>query len=299
MTMSGGTIAITLGLLTKLQTEDQIAFVICHEMAHHYGRHQENRFLEIARLNYDKEVRHEMRSISRSEYGAITKSTALGMKLGVSVMQHSRDKEYEADSVGLQMYLNAGYNKNEVIALLNVLDSVDYEKQKAVDPKKYFNFADYPFKDKWLSYDSTADSFERDEHAISDSLRTHPDCKKRIVAVQRQLRDNNVTATTTQWPVALREGSRFELVASAFHYGRYSFAIFNALQLLEEYPDNAWLHDIVAKSFVHVHRLQKAHEANDALPLPAPYYDGNYNHFLAFMHNLRLIEMENISVRYK
>jgi Zn-dependent protease with chaperone function len=299
-TMAGGTIFISLGLVTQLETEDQVAFVICHEMAHHYSRHQEMQLLEIARLHNDKTVRQQRRSITSSEYGVITKANELGLKLELSITQHSRNKEYEADSLGLQLYLNAGYSPSQSLRLLELLDSVDYQSQRAIDLRKHFSFTEYPFKDKWLVYDSTADGFERDTHEISDSLRTHPDCQKRIAALERQLKGKDkYTGIEKSWPDTLREAGKFELVSSAFHYGQYSLAIFNALLLLEDYPDNAWLHGIVAQSLCQVHRLQKVHQANTALPLPAPYYDANYNHFLAFMHNMRLTELESIAIAYQ
>jgi Zn-dependent protease with chaperone function len=299
VTMSGGTVAITLGLLARLQSEDQLAFAICHELAHHYNRHQEIRVLEIARLNYDKALRRELNSIARSDYGGVTKATDLGLKLGLSITQHSRDKEFEADSVGLKLYLNAGFHSSEAVRLLEVLDSVDSDQEKMIDVKKYFNFTEYPFKDRWLAYDSTADGFERDDHEISDSLRTHPDCKKRIAALQRQLRFNDkVGAAVTEWPATFRKSSEFEMVASAFHYDRYALSAFKALTMLEEYPDNQWLHDIVGNSLNKIYKLQKDHQASRALPLPAPYYKPGYNHFIAFIHNLRLTEVESISRYY-
>lgn len=299
-TTAGGTIAITLGLVNRLQTEDQMAFTICHEMAHHYGRHMEQRILEQAKLNYDKDIRKQLRSIARSEYGVVSKTGALSRKLGMSVRQHSRDKEYEADSVGLQLYLKSGYDPREAIRLLQVLDSSNYTSQASIDVKKHFNSEPYTFKDKWLAYDSTADGFQREDVVISDSLLTHPDCKKRIIALQRQLREgNNQDVSPKPWPNEVRSASKFELVESAFHYSQYSLAAFKALSLLDEYPDNEWLHGIVSKSLINICALQKAHQASRALPLPAPYYSASYNRFLAFLHNLRLSEMEMIASNYK
>src|SRR5687768_3475380 len=51
-----GTVCLMLGLLERLETEDQVAYILCHELAHYYARHAERSFAERAALNYDKEL---------------------------------------------------------------------------------------------------------------------------------------------------------------------------------------------------------------------------------------------------
>jgi Zn-dependent protease with chaperone function len=34
-----GTIGVTLGLLARMENEDEVAFVLCHELAHYYSNH--------------------------------------------------------------------------------------------------------------------------------------------------------------------------------------------------------------------------------------------------------------------
>jgi predicted Zn-dependent protease len=110
MSYGEGTIAFTLGLLSRMENEAQIAFVLCHELAHYHARHSDIKALELAQLNYNKEIKKKIKSISKSDYGKYTKYTQLVSTLGLSVTRHSREKEFEADSLALLFYLNTSYD---------------------------------------------------------------------------------------------------------------------------------------------------------------------------------------------
>lgn len=299
MSFGEGTIGFTLGLLSKLETEDQIAFVLCHELAHYQARHSDTKLMEFATLNYDKDIRKKLRAIKRSEYGSFTKFKEIANSLHLSMAKHSRDKEFEADSIALLLYVNTQYDLHEPLRALALLDSADVNPfQENIDLKKYFAFAEYPFKDHWLTYEQAVNLHQTSEE--NDSLQTHPQCKARMLATARQL--SSFKKTGSKHVIAhknlMREKSYFEIIESAYHFRSYGRALFNALLIANRYPQNIYTHAMIGKCLFQLYVHQKNHELGKVLVLPDPRFDDNYNRFLTFIHSLRLMELASLSYHY-
>jgi predicted Zn-dependent protease len=297
MSFGDGVIGFTLGLLARLETEDQIAFVICHELAHYSAKHTEAKTRNYARLNFDKEVKKKIKAIERSEYNKYSKLNQLGMTLGQFIGRHSREKELEADSLALQFFLKASFDQKASIRTLEILDSADISLYTDHIPfKKHFDTKQYPFKEEWLAFPPSEMVYA--QHLKNDSLRTHPSCEKRIAATKRQLSRATGLADANENPNKLRAESEFEILASAFHFNAFGRALFLSLQLLAKYPNNAYLHSRVIECLREIYVFQKKHELSQVVSLMDPDYDENYNQFLRFVHNLRLSEIISLAYAY-
>jgi hypothetical protein len=78
-----GTLCIMLGLLSRLESEDQIAFVLCHELAHHHTNHSLRRMQQLAQLN-DKDLKKKIDAIAASR----TPRSAASFLYGRAVSLH-------------------------------------------------------------------------------------------------------------------------------------------------------------------------------------------------------------------
>jgi predicted Zn-dependent protease len=88
-----GIILINMGLFNRLQNESQLAFVICHEIAHQYLKHSENTITNyVARLN-SKEVQHELKSIKNSKYRRNQPLEELTNSITYDTRRHVRQNE--------------------------------------------------------------------------------------------------------------------------------------------------------------------------------------------------------------
>jgi predicted Zn-dependent protease len=296
MSYGEGTIAFTLGLLSRMETEAQIAYVLCHELAHYHSRHSDIKMTKFARLNYDKQLKRQVKAISKSEYGQYTKFTQLMRSLDISITRHSRENEFEADSIALLYYLNTTYDTHAPIRTLQILDSADVSPyQKNIDLKKYFDFENYRFKEHWISY---TPSTTWHASAENDSLHTHPSCARRIIALQRQLKLQKQKDQQPAKTNAMRTRSEFEQAASAFHFKSYGKALFKSMILSERYPDNAYAHAMIGQSLYQLYLHQKNHELGKVLALPDPRFDENYDRVLSFLHALRLLELASLAYQY-
>jgi predicted Zn-dependent protease len=303
MSFGEGTIGFTLGLLQRMETEAQLAYVLCHELAHLHTRHADTATLRVAQLKYDKEIAKKVREIEKNDYKKYTKYSKLATTLAVSITRHGRDKEFEADSVGLQYYLHTDYDLTAPVRVLEILEKADLAYDStALDLKSTFTFPTYPFKDQWLTYERSTRWYASDDTA--DSLRTHPSCDKRLVAIKRQL----ATAPTggSRKPAdyqrtriqELRTVAQFEIAASAYHYRDYGRCLFNSLLLARQYPENTYVQGLIGQSLYKLYQYQKAHDLGRVLSTPFARYPENYDRYLTFLHGLRLMELASITYHY-
>jgi hypothetical protein len=300
MSFGEGTLGITLGLLSKLETDAQVAFVLCHEMAHFHADHSGKQFRNFARLNYDKDVKKKIDEVRKSEYNRYSRLKEIFKGVNFSITHHSRGKEFEADSIGFSYFIKTSFNPTGAMGVMNILDSVDFNRdERPIDFKKYFNFKPYPFKPTWAAYAKSTTWHV--SHETVDSLRTHPQCKKRMAALDRQW--SRVNRPTGKDFVAngiqfFGPMSHFEAVESLHHFKEYGKSVFVALQLLEKYPNNIYLQAMVGRGLYQLYMAQKNHEFGKVAELPDPVFSDSYDRYLTFIHKLRLIELSALSYYY-
>ena len=297
-----GTIAIMLGLIERLETEDQVAFILCHEFAHYYAQHAERNFAEMAALNYDKELKRKISEIKRGPYGTYGKLKALFNSLDLSLSRHNRRSEMEADSLGLVYYLRTGYERQAPLRVMQILQGADkglYSDN--IDFRKHFSFEAFPFKESWIAYEKSNIIYASLNDDQTDTLKTHPNTRKRFERLRLQLGITELDSAALKHgkPItALSELASFEVISSYYHFKQYGKALFYSLLLTEIFPSDPYPRAIVAKSLYQLHKSQKEHNLDEVLELPDPRFDENYNRFLHFVNNLRLHELANLAYEY-
>jgi hypothetical protein len=214
--------------------------------------------------------------------------------------KHSRVKEFEADSVGLKIFLNSQYvDLTAPVRTMQILDSVDHEIYRAnLNFKKYFDYKEFPFKASWENYKKPDMWHVRKDD--SDTARTHPSCKKRGVALMRQLRVDLHGPVYNQRGdfEHIRRQAKIDQIESSYHFKKYGRALFDAMVLSEQYPDDAWLHAMIGKCLYQLYQHQANHELGKVLELPGKDHEENYDRFLTFIHQLRLSELESLAYYY-
>lgn len=295
-----GTIMLSLSLLSRLENDAQVAFVLSHELAHYYREHTKTAIIRFAQLNFDRDVNKEVRNIRNNQYGQYTRIRELMTGLELSISKHSRTHELEADSVGLSLFLNSPYaDAVAPVRTMEILDSIDRPVfSDLLDLKKYFDFKEYPFKETWSVYKKSDTWYYRAE--ISDTLQTHPGCKRRAIALEKQLQNNSGQRKNlaTEEFENIRLQAMIDIIESNYHFNQYGKALFEAMVLAEKFPDNAYLHAMIGKCLYQLYVHQKNHQLGEVLELPDPGFPENYDRLLTFVHNLRLTDIEKIAYYY-
>jgi predicted Zn-dependent protease len=113
--LPGGQIFITEALLRLLESEDELAGVLGHEVGHVLARHSAE---HLAKQQLTQSI------IGAVAIGSGSYETAQLAQLAGSLvnMKHGRDDELESDSLGLRLMREAGYDPRAMISVMQKLE---------------------------------------------------------------------------------------------------------------------------------------------------------------------------------
>lgn len=109
--LPGGQIFITYALFSKLDTEDQLAGILGHEIGHVLGRHSAERIAES----------EFWQTLST---GASVGADMGGVVSGIgqqTLLTNGRGDELESDDLGILFMINAGYEPEAMIGVMEIL----------------------------------------------------------------------------------------------------------------------------------------------------------------------------------
>jgi len=120
--LPGGPVFITRGLLLELENESQLVGVLGHELGHINARHHA-RFLEkMVALNILLGIGSVL--LSDKPYGqALIQFGQIGGML--LALKFSRDQEREADKLGIEFTIKAGYDPNGLIEVFHIFKRLE------------------------------------------------------------------------------------------------------------------------------------------------------------------------------
>ncbi len=129
----GGSIAVTRGILVELDNEAELAALLGHEIGHVNARHTAERMtkgalVQLALVGSSGYVR-------RSEYTSYAPYLEKigGLSAAALLASYSRDDEREADRLGMQYMVGAGYNPRGMEGLMAVLVKKSRHKPNALE----------------------------------------------------------------------------------------------------------------------------------------------------------------------
>lgn len=128
--MAGGKVGVFSGLFKIAKTDDQLASVIAHEIAHVTAKHVHEKLSQEMAVNTVGTV--GMVGMGVSGAPSITMAAlgqAYGVSTGVGALAFDRAKEKEADYIGLMYMSMAGYDPQAAVSVLEAL-----ENESANDP---------------------------------------------------------------------------------------------------------------------------------------------------------------------
>jgi predicted Zn-dependent protease len=123
----GGSIGITRGILLKLDNEAELASLVGHELGHVNARHTAQ---QMSKGMLSQAVVGGI-SILAGTQGAVYGDLAaqLGsIGAGALLASYSRDNEREADALGMQYMVGAGYGAEGFVGLMDMLNNLSKQK---------------------------------------------------------------------------------------------------------------------------------------------------------------------------
>ncbi|WP_299011052.1 M48 family metalloprotease [uncultured Tenacibaculum sp.] len=109
--LPGGQVFITHALFSQLKNEDQLAGVLGHEIGHVLGKHSNER---ITDANFWKLL--TMGASVGADLGELANS--IGQQ---TLLKNGRGDELESDELGVKLMIDAGYNPENLIGVMEIL----------------------------------------------------------------------------------------------------------------------------------------------------------------------------------
>jgi len=114
--LPGGPVYVTRGLLAQGVSDNELAGVIGHEIAHTQERHAVDAI--------ERAMTYQLLSeLVLGDAGALRVATDLAVQYALE-LPRSREAEYESDSIGIRLAYNAGYPANGMVLFLQRLQAL-------------------------------------------------------------------------------------------------------------------------------------------------------------------------------
>jgi predicted Zn-dependent protease len=114
--LPGGFVYITRGLLERLSSEDELAMVLGHEIAHVTARHGAARISALYALQYGSLAGVLISPRTFGHYGDL-----IDIALQVGLSAYSREQESQADELGITYAARAGFRPQAGLTVLKIL----------------------------------------------------------------------------------------------------------------------------------------------------------------------------------
>lgn len=128
----GGFILVTTGLVKTLQSEDELAFVLAHEITHVLRRHH-YRVVQRQRLA-ESAAKQIQAGSDEAAFAALSQASAQIYARGLD-----KTAEFESDRLGAELMTQAGFDPAAAIGVLEQLQRV-----KGDDPRAELLFSTHP-----------------------------------------------------------------------------------------------------------------------------------------------------------
>jgi len=129
--LPGGHVGVTVGLLSMVQNDDQLAAVIGHEAGHVIAHHAAERVSQQTTSSILLGIAGA--AAGGSDFGKLLKDHGdEAAKYGL-LLPFSRKQELEADRLGVDVMQRAGYRPREAVALWRNMQAMDQAQGKGGD----------------------------------------------------------------------------------------------------------------------------------------------------------------------
>ena len=128
----GGSIAATRGIMLSLDNEAELAALLGHELGHVNARHSAE---QMSKGQLTQAVVGGVSVLAGTQSAVLGDLTGQLGQIGAGALlaSYSRDNEREADALGMQYMVGAGYGSEGFVGLMDMLNSMSKHKSTTVD----------------------------------------------------------------------------------------------------------------------------------------------------------------------
>ena len=281
-----GIIFVTLGLLSQIQSEAQLAWILSHEIIHYKYKHNIETYIESQKiLKGEKEY----------------KKTSKNVRLS-AIYKYSHENESDADVKGLEeIYSKSDYSFEDV---KNTFDVMLYSYL----PIEEFDFNKSFFESENLKFPASYSPVNPKPiiaiEGYDDSKSTHPNIKKRREAINNTIDKLNhpdgksFSAFSKDYFFNIRQIARFELCNTFLSDRDYEDAIFNAYSIMKKDSfSNEYLESVIGKGLYGLSKYKNSNEFN-ATHLKVKDIEGSKYNLVYFFEEITKKELNILALTY-
>ena len=303
VSMGDGSIAINAGLFVFMSNEAELAFVICHELSHYYLEHTPKKIKKYVETITSDEYQAELKRIIKTTYGAGKQLEEFAKSAAFGSHRHSREFEAAADKQGYLFLKNTGYDAGAIRTTLELLDRIDDTSlYKPLNLEQVLNTAEFPFRKKWIQKESAIFAQVEDNSSLTakekDSLKTHPDCTKRIALLADSI---NAAGTGKKFQVnekqfnQLKKDLFLEVAEECYRSKNLGRNLYYNLLLLQAGENKEIAVYSIARCLNELFDKQKEHKIGITVDTESKGAPGDYNLLLRMLNRIRLDEIASLN----
>lgn len=297
-----GTIVVNYGLLTILDNEDELVFVLCHEISHQELQHVKKEIDNFVSLHTSEEIIDKTKEIKKLKYNRTRAANTFLLKLNYKNYAQRRKKEIQADSLGFSFYSRTNRDLNNPLSLLKKLDESNNEKDSLViqDYRILFETESFKLKNKYFEVEkSIFNKYDYKPAYQIDSLKTHPDCSTRIRKIEKFITNRNFKSSSSERFFEIKKNVSYQNLYNLYLSGEFGICLYESLKKFKINND-VFYKDLI---FLNLVEIQKAKE-NQTLSKHVPQIDYVYNsaslnRFINLMNNLKSSDIEILIQKFK
>lgn len=305
-----GVVVINLGLLLSLRYEEELQFVLCHELAHDQLGHRAASIRQSGAQS--AEMMRTIRKLSRpAPMRGKRRERALHVDLRnqyYGAFRNKREAELAADSLALVYYRRLG---SPIAFAASALDDTPGPVTDSVAEDALVNLLatpEQPLDPDWLRdrprLFGGANFGSRDEGPRStfwqaDSLQTHPAHEERQAGLQAALKLAGVVDySPVGKPLPARSLLYRRLAEGEMQREAYGPALVLALHLLREEPDNQELRELSGQALYGVYRSAVDHAFDAAVPPAAYFGSAASRHLIGMLRRMTTEQLRDLTAAY-
>lgn len=298
-----GTLVLNYGLFLAVENEDELVFVICHEIAHQNLNHVKSEIENYAIQSTSEDIIKKTNEIRKLKYNKATLANNLLKTIKYKNYNQRRTKEVEADSLGLIFYKKTLRNPKYAITLLSKLDKANKENDSISieDYKLCFEKNDFKINTKYFeTEESLFRKYDYKNNFAIDSLKTHPDCNTRINLIKNKIEKEENNFSKSLDFSAIKENSINQNLLNLYARKDYAICLYETLKLFKKDLNNDFFKNII---FLSLNKIYKS-KSNYTISRYLPIFDSknntkSLNTFISFVNNIKMNDLEIIINQYK
>ncbi|MGB0402516.1 MAG: M48 family metallopeptidase [Salibacteraceae bacterium] len=245
--LPNGSIYVTLGLLWAIDNEEELAFILAHEVGHIVKSHGVISLLKEKSLSEQDE----------DSYAGIYQQ-----------LQFSKEQETEADVFALEKIMDCSFNPELAI---QALKKISLDSNQYTDPKFEDLVKDWEYKADTSKINKKVKKKEKEFEGVifDDRFSTHPSTKKRLQMLTELISKNKWEKESENIDINEFEAFKEVVFREAMKYGQiggeYGYSLYHLIQNIQSDEQYEYSEELLIQQLYMICRYKEANSLTDVL----------------------------------